>query len=273
MRGSFAVSTVPKNEPKLSPGDADALGVDLRSRRQPVDDRLAGRRPFVGREIEPEDRRLVLPGSVDREHRDAAVEPAVAVERDHRLLEAVHAGDRDHRRNAAALGVRRKVEPARNRLPLKWNPHRLDVMIGELGISGEAFALPGVERDVGLVVLVIGPLRRRPLDRCHEIVVARSHLVVSLLRGPSLGFAAAGDGFEGRSDVGHLLHALADDREIRIGLVAAGRVQIERARLVPVDAVSADDVVDEPALLDKALHVRLAALVQNGLRGAIHRRH
>ena len=163
MRGSFAVSTVPKNEPKLSP-ETPMRSASISGRAdEPVDDRLAGRRPSVGREIEPEDRRLVLPRSVDREHRDAAVEPAVAVERDHRLLEAVHAGDRDHRRNAAALVARRQMEPARDRLALERNPDRLDVMVGERGISGEALALLAVERDVGLVVLVIGPLRRAPI--------------------------------------------------------------------------------------------------------------
>ena len=239
---------------------------------EPVHDRLAGRRPLLGREIEPEHRRLVLPRSVDREHGDAAVEPAVAVERDHRLLEAVHAGDRDHHRNAAALVARRQMEPARDRLALERNPHRLDVMVGERGIFGVALALLVVERDVGLVVLVVGPLRRGPLDRRHEIIVARRHLAVGLLGGLGLGFAPARHRLECRADVGHLLHALADHREIGIGLVAARAAEIERARLIPVDAVGADDVVDQPALLDKALHVRLAALVQNGLRGAIHGR-
>ena len=43
-----------------------------------------------------------------------------------------------------------------------------------------------------------------------------------------------------------------------------GPCMIERARLVPIDAVGADDVVDEPALLVEAAHMRLAALIENG---------
>src|SRR5207249_3168644 len=43
-------------------------------------------------------------------------------------------------------------------------------------------------------------------------------------------------------------------------------------RLVPVDAVGADDVVDEPALLLETAHMRLAALVEDGLQGTVHGR-
>src|SRR5262249_1622380 len=71
----------------------------------------------------------------------------------------------------------------------------------------------------------------------------------------------------------HFLHALADAGEIGVGLVAAGTAEIERARLVPVDAVGADDVVEEPTLRLEAAHVRLAALVQNRLRWADHVHH
>src|SRR5262249_38580513 len=71
----------------------------------------------------------------------------------------------------------------------------------------------------------------------------------------------------------HLLDALWDARESGVGLVAAGTAEIERARLVPVDAVGADDVVEEPTLRFEAAHMRLAALVQNRLRWADHVHH
>jgi hypothetical protein len=108
------------------------------------------------------------------------------------------------------------------------------------------------------------------VHRRHEIVVARGDLAIGLLGGLGLGLAAAGDRLERRADVGHLLHPLADAGEVGIGLVAARTAEIERARLVPVDTVGADDVVEEPALLLEAPHMRLAALVESGLHGAIH---
>src|SRR5262249_23127222 len=88
-----------------------------------------------------------------------------------------------------------------------------------------------------------------------------------------LGLAPARDRLEGRADVRHLLHPLADAGEISVGLVAAGTAEVERARLVPVDAVGADDVVEEPTLRLEAAHVRLAALVQNRLRWADYVHH
>ena len=165
------------------------------------------------------------------------------------------------------------MEPGRDRLVLERHPDRLDVMIGERGVLGVALALLVVVGDVGLVVLVVGPLRRAPVHRRHEVVVARGHLVAGLLGGLRLGLAPARHRLEGRADVGHLLHPLADAGEVGVGLVAAGAVEIERARLVPVDAVGADDVVEEPALLLEAAHMRLAALVEDGMRWLDHVHH
>ena len=171
---------------------------------------------------------------------------------------------------STALVARRQVQPGRDRLVLERHPYRLDVMVGERGVLGVALALLVVVGDVGLVVLVVRPLRRAPVHRRHEVVVARGDLVIGLFGGFRLGLAPAGDRLEGRPDVGHLLHPLADAGEIGVGLVAARSAQIERARLVPVDAVGADDVVEQPALLLEAAHVRLAALVEHGLHRTIH---
>ena len=228
---------------------------------------------FSTREVDADHGRLVLAGAVDRQHGDAAVEEAVAVERDLDLLEAVHARDVDHHRDAAALVARRQMEPGRDRLVLERHPYRHDVMIGERGVFRVALALLVVVGDVGLVVLVIGPLRRAPVHRRHEIVVARGDLVADLLGRLGLGLAPARNRLESRADIRHLLHALADAGEIGVGLVAAGAVEIKRARLVPVDAVGADDVVDEPALLLVAAHMRLAALVEHGMRWLDHVHH
>ncbi len=240
---------------------------------EPVDQRLADRRPVLHREVDADHGRLVLAGAVDRQHGDAAVEEAVAVERDLDLLEAVHARDIDHHRDAAALVAGRQMEPGRDRLVLERHPYRHDVMIGERGVFGIALALLVVVGDVGLVVLVIGPLRRAPVHRGHEIVVARGDLVADLLGRLRLGLAPACNRLEGGTDIRHLLHALADAGEVGVGLVAARAVEIERARLVPVDAVGADDVVDEPALLLVAAHMRLAALVEHGMRWLYHVHH
>ena len=270
MRGSWAVRMVPKKVPKLVP-EQPMRSASISGRlHQPVDQRLAGRDPVLHREIDPDHRRLVLAGTVDRQYRHAAVEVAVAVERDLDFLEAVHARDRDHHRDAPALVARRQMEPGRDRLALERHPDRLDVVIGERRVFRVALALLVVVGDVGLVVLVIGPLRRAPVHRRHEVVVARGHLAVGVLGGLRLGLAPARHRLEGRADVGHLLHPLADAGEIRIGLVAARAAEIERARLIPVDAVGADDVVEQPALLLEAAHLRLAALVEDGLQRTAH---
>jgi hypothetical protein len=68
-----------------------------------------------------------------------------------------------------------------------------------------------------------------------------------------LGLAPFRRAFEGRADVGHFLHARANGREIRIGFHATGRRQIDRSRLIPVDAIGPNDVVERPALLREAL--------------------
>src|SRR5262249_55675634 len=104
-------------------------------------------------------------------------------------------------------------------------------------------------------------------------VVARRHLTVGLLGRFRLGLAPARDRLECGTDIRHLLHPLADAREIGVGFDAAWSVEVERSWLVPVDAVGADDVVDEPALLLEPAHVRLAALVEYrlGLADHVHR--
>ena len=138
-------------------------------------------------------------------------------------------------------------------------------MVGKRGVLGVALALLVVVGDVGFVVLVVGPLRGAPMHRRHEVVVARGHLVAGLLGGVGLGLAPARHRLEGGADIGHLLHPLADAGEVGVGLVAARPVHVERARLVPVDAVGADDVVEQPALLLEAANMRLAALFEDGL--------
>src|SRR5262249_11297529 len=155
------------------------------------------RDPVLHANIYAEHRRLVLPRAVDRQYRDAAVEPAVAVERDRHLLEAVHAGNRDDAGQAAAIVARRQVEPGRERGLLERDPHRLDPAAGEPGVIAVAFALLLIAGDVGFVVLVIGPLRRAPVDGRHEPVVAGADETALGLGEARLVLAAAGGGGEG----------------------------------------------------------------------------
>src|SRR5262249_31908334 len=74
--------------------EPDARWVDLRAVHQPVDGRPARLDPGVHAEIDVQRRALVLAGTIEREHGHAAGQPAVAVERDAHLLEAVHARQR-----------------------------------------------------------------------------------------------------------------------------------------------------------------------------------
>ena len=103
------------------------------------------------------------------------------------------------------------------------------------------------------------------MHRRHEIIVARADQLVGLLGETRALLAAPRGRFEGRADIGHLLDALADGGEVGEGFDAARRLQIKRARLVPIDAVRLDDVVDRPALLAEAAAMRLADMLDDGL--------
>ena len=155
------------------------------------------------------------------------------------------------------------MQPGRDGLVLERHPDRLDMMIGKRRIFGVAFALLIVIGDVGLVVLVVGPLGRAPMHRGHEEVVARRDLVIGKCRCIGLGLATPRYRGKGRTDIGHLLHPLADAGKIRVGFNAARRVDIERPRLIPVDAVGANDIVDQPALFIETAYLRRAAMIEN----------
>ena len=135
-------------------------------------------------------------------------------------------------------------------------------MISELGVLRVALALAIVERDILLVVLVERPLRGGVVHGRHEIVRSRGDELSGLLRGLRFCLAAAGGRFEGGRDIGEFLHPLADRGEIRIRLRAAGRVVVDRARLVPVHSDRPDGVVEEPALLGPAARVHFAAFAR-----------
>ena len=254
-------------------GASDALSVDLGPCGEPIDERLARRHPVLHREVQAGQRRLVLARTVDREHRHSTIEEPIAVKRDLAFLETVHAGNGDHRRDASAAIARRQMKPSRNCLVAERHPNCLDVVIRERCVFAVAFALLVVIGDIGFIVLIVRPLRGAPMDGRHEVVVARRHLAIGLLGRFRLRLAPARNCLEGGSDVGHLLDALTDAGEIGGSFDAARSVEIERAWLVPVDAVGADDVVDEPALLLEPAHMRLPALVQNRLGLADHVHH
>ena len=254
-------------------GDANARCIEFRPRRDPVDQRRAARDPVLHAEMQADHRRLVLARPVDRQHRHAAIEIFVAIKRDLNFLVAVHAGDRDHHWQAPTAMVRRQMQPSRYRLVLERHPHRFDVMIGERGIFGIAFAFLVVIGDVGFIVFVVGPLRGAPVHRGHEEIIARGDLAIGLGGGIGLGLAAARHRRKGRTDVGHFLHPLANAGEIGIGFDAARQMDVQRARLIPIDAIGPNDVVDEPALLVEATDLRRTATIENGretLLRAVH---
>src|SRR5712692_12028164 len=108
-----------------------------------------------------------------------------------------------------------QVEPAGHRLALHWNPRRLDAVLGELGVFQEALALLLIEEDVLVVVLVDRPLRRRPVVRRHEVIVARGGALAGFFRLDRARLAPPRRRLERGRDVGELLHALPDRSEER----------------------------------------------------------
>ena len=144
------------------------------------------------------------------------------------------------------------MQPRRNLLVAEGNPDFLDLVVGHPGVFRIAFALALVVAEVLLVGLVDGPLRRAPMQRGDEIILARGDHVAGLLRRLGGGLATAGLLLEGGRGVGVFLDARANGDEIGVGQRAARRGQIDRARLVPIHAVGLNDVVELPALLGPA---------------------
>jgi len=124
------------------------------------------------------------PGPFEREHRDAAREEAVAVHRHVRLLESIHARNRPHRRNAAALVAVRKMEPARQGLALERNPRRLDAMISELWRTSYSNSrLRSLSETFFSLFSSNGHCEAAVVHGRHEIVRSRGDELSGLLRG------------------------------------------------------------------------------------------
>ena len=133
-----------------------------------------------------------------------------------------------------------------------------DAMVGERRIFVEGRAFLVVQARELLVDLVDGPHRRGPIIGGHEIVVAGRDLVAGLLGRLGHRFAFAGQRFECRADIDQPLHALAQFIHVRRGARSEAAERGGGAALIPIDAVSLDDVVEHPALLVEALDHRLA---------------
>ena len=120
-----------------------------------------------------------------------------------------------------------------------------------------------------LAGIVIRPLGRAVVDSSHVPVVARRHRIAVGLGVACLGFSPLGGAFEGRTDIGHFLHTGTDGSEVGIGFDAARGGKIDRSRLVPVDAVGTDDIVERPTLLGEAPGRRCAVCLRqcNAARG------
>src|SRR5262249_27661975 len=157
------------------------------------------------------------------------------------FFEAVHAGDGDHHRYLAAAVAGRQVKPAWNRFGLERDGNRFDLVVGEPRIVGKAFPLLVVKLDVLLSGAVVWRLRGAVVNGGHVPIVARGDRIAVGLGGASLGLAPFRRAFEGRTDVGHFLHARANGGEIGIGFDAAGGGEIDRSRLIPVDAIGSND--------------------------------
>src|SRR5262249_58978274 len=132
------------------------------------------------------------------------------------------------------------------------------------GVFGVAFAFFVLIGDLDFIILVERQLRAAQVPRRNEEIIARRDFAIGLRRGIGLGLAAARHRRKGRADIGHFLHPLADAGEIGIGFDAAGQMDVQRTWLIPIDAIGANNIVDEPALLLEAAHPRRTAAVENG---------
>jgi hypothetical protein len=137
-------------------------------------------------------------------------------------------------------------------------------MIRQPRIGREGFPLLLVQADMRRPAVVIRPFRGAVMHRRHEPIVPRRDQRTLGLGRARLGLSPLRGAFERRPDIGHLLHPRADRREIRIRFRPAWRRQIHRSRLVPVNAVGADHIVQRPPLLEIPLRIGLAWLPSQG---------
>lgn len=153
------------------------------------------------------------------------------------------------------------MQPSGQLAALKWNPRGLDGMIRECAIARVTVALFRIEREVVSIVPEDRPLRRGPVVRGHEIVLARGDAIARLLGRHGDRLAALGGDGKHRRDVVEFLHALAHAGDVRRGFRPDDADEVRQAPLVPLDSVDADDVVEQPTLLFPAAATRLGKVL------------
>src|ERR1035441_9659518 len=122
----------------------------------------------------------------------------------------------------------------------KWNPGRLNTVICQTRIIHVTAALFLIETNVLFVVLEMWPLRRTPIDRCHEIIVSSGDQRALLFCSPGLGLTAPRRRFESWCHIIVFFYALTDASEVSVSLHPAWCIQIEGPGLIPVRPISAN---------------------------------
>src|ERR1051326_8523292 len=236
--------------------DREMIGVDLRPLGKIIGRELARVLVVRGRALDAAGTRLALAGAVDREHRDAALDERLAVERVV-FLHAVHAGNVEHARHfLAGLQARRQVQQRGDVLSFIRKLDALDRPAGEADEFVVTLALLLAPGDaLRIVVFVDSPHQIRVKSRRDVIVLARLDLVAGAFGLARQFLAARRRARELARDIGEFLHAPADLAQVRFDPGAAVAQNLAGAPLVPIEPACLDDLVEQPALLAPALHL------------------
>src|SRR6266700_3687910 len=234
--------------------EADAIHcnpvlVDLRSHLEPGEHCSSGIEPVVVGYVDGAGGALALSGTVDGKHGRSSRQELVSVQRDHRLLEAIHAVDDEHAREAIAMGARGQMKPARQGRLAERDLDPLDVVVRIFRVLRVALDLLLIETKVGRRVLEDRPLGTAVEHGGNVETLPSGDGVSSRLGRTGSPLPTLGRANELPRNVVKALHARPNALEVAERVWPTGCLEVKAAALVPVHTDRPDHRIEQPPLL------------------------